>query len=167
MILAEPKLHKSRNLSLISHVYSMWKSRFCIWSDDDITDKLLRSKQIRPLTWVVKICKKSWREIVNPTITIPTMRTSNVKDKFVYEDFLQLQKWKQSSLKMKNYAELNPINRKSKSSKFKYFWKFVKMVKIQRFLKFVKMIKIQIFFIDEISGISVKNRQIASKKLKI
>ena len=80
---------------------------------------------------------------MNLTITIPTMRTSNVKDKFVYEDFLQLQKWKQSSLKMKNYAEHNPINRKSKSSKFKYFW-FVQMLK--RFLKFVKMIKIQIFW---------------------
>ena len=53
--LAEPKLHKSRNLSLISHVYSMSKSRFCICSNDDMTDKLLRSKQIRPLTWVVKI----------------------------------------------------------------------------------------------------------------
>ena len=57
------------------------------------------------------------------------MRTSNVKDKFVYEDFLQLQKWKQSSLKMKNYAELNPINRKSKSSKFPKFKDFENSLK--------------------------------------
>ena len=93
------------------------------------------------------------------------MRTSNVKDKFVYEDFLQLQKWKQSSLKMKNYAELNPINRKSKSSKFKYFWKFVKMVKIQRFLKFVKMIKIQFFLLTRFREFQLKTSN-CFKKIK-
>ena len=88
----------------------------CHSVEDAKTDKFLRNKQIRPLTWVVKI-KKSWQETVNPTITIQTMRTSSVKGKFAYEDFPQLQKLKRSSLKMKNYEELNRTNRKSKKNK--------------------------------------------------